>query len=438
MNGNKNILILFFICLSTSLFSQSELIDSLFRAQNTSDSSIVDSVFNDSIVIEDTFDFWVVPYDNQYDTVFFHDSAKKELNIGLALPLLLDSIYSEEAFEHSFYINNPVIKGAFDIYTGMHMAFDSLKRKYPFIHLNIYDSSIDTFNMDSVLKDSTLKEMDVMFGPLLDQYFTKMVKFCHDNQIYVISPLQNIKPKSSVFYRNSTPSLTNYYDSIALYIQNNFDSIKQKVIINPDSNAANLVSQHDLFDSVPNLKKLISNSPKLIDILDSSTIEMINDSVVYKLGRLDHRIVFINSTDESFVYRVFSQLEKIKDSIHFSVIGLPSWEHFSSINVSYYNSFNVLFGSTHYINYKDPRVINFRYEYIKRFKIEPSKYAYLGYDNLMFHVEDLISPTDHFLYEGLSTQFEMTNIIGGVEKLYKENRYFHLIQFMYGQIIKLQ
>ena len=133
MSGNKFILII--VLWTSCAFAQIEqIIDqkAIFKL-NDSIAKI------DSIVLTkaDTVPFFVVPQDSTNDTIYF-DSNDQVLNIGLCLPLLIDSVYSQESFENSLLITNKLINGAFDFYCGAHMAFDSLQKKFPFIHLYIF------------------------------------------------------------------------------------------------------------------------------------------------------------------------------------------------------------------------------------------------------------------------------------------------------------
>jgi hypothetical protein len=433
LSGNKFILII--VLWTSCAFAQIEqIIDqkAIFKL-NDSIAKI------DSIVLTkaDTVPFFVVPQDSTNDTIYF-DSNDQVLNIGLCLPLLIDSVYSQESFENSLLITNKLINGAFDFYCGAHMAFDSLQKKYPFIHLYIFDSSIDTFNIDSLLKDNTLAEMDIIVGPLLDKYFKKMMTYCDTNNIYIVSPSKNAINNGSEFYRKSTAPLISYYDTISNFLLTKYDSRRQKVIISQNFDDAKIIEFNSNFNSIPNAKKLVVAKPYILEILDSSTIEVIDDSIIYILGRLDHRIIFINSVNESFVYKVFSELDKVKDSIHFTVIGLPNWENFKSIDISFYNNFNVIFGSTYYVNYKDPEVARFRENFIYNYRTEPSKFAFLGYDNMFFTIEDLISPVEGYTWKGLSSSYHLSYIVDGEEQIFKENSYFHILQFLYGQIVKIQ
>ena len=371
------------------------------------------------------------------DTILYQNGNNIPFNIGLCLPFLEDSVYSEEAFDQSFYVSNAQINGAFDFYAGAYIAFDSLRKAHDFLNLYIFDSSIDTFNIDSLLKDSNLIKMNMIIGPLFKKYFKKTIRFCDSNQIYSISPAKTAINYNSKYYRKSTAPINSYYDTIAQIITQRYDSSRQKVFITPDKKSKSFLKHKPLFDSVPNLKYISGSRPTIDEILDSSTIYVDEDTIKYLLGRLDHRILFINSTDESFVYKIFSELDRVKDfAIHFTVIGLPNWENFESIHIRYYDNFNVIFGSNFWVNYKSKEVTNFRKKYIQLFKKEPSKYAYLGFDNLFFHVNDLLHLTKNGRWKGLTTSYKMATF--EENQLFKENSYFHLLQFMNGQIIKLK
>ena len=428
MNGNKIILIFVLVVHSLGAVNNDLNQNFKFKVEKKVDSSKKERVLPP---------FLLIPVDTSFDTIFI-DSNKSQIKIGLCLPLLLDSVYSDEDFENSLFITNKLIRGAFDFYCGAHLAFDSFKNIYPFIELHLFDSSIDTFNIDSLIQNEKLAQMDIIIGPLLDKYFKKILNFCHRNKIYAVSPSKNLVLNPNPFYRKSTAPISSYYDSIAVLLHNKFDSLRKKVIISQDFDNAKIIALNKKFNSVPNSKKLVSSKPFILEILDSSTIDVIDDSIIYKLGRLDHRIIFINSTDESFVYKVFSELDKVKDSIHFTVIGLPNWENFKSIDISFYNNFNVIFGSTFYVNYKDPVVTKFRTKYIQNFKMEPSKFSFLGYDNTFFTIEGLISPSQDFNWKGLSSSYRLIKQPLNNGQHYKENSYFHLLQFLFGQIVKLQ
>jgi hypothetical protein len=92
------------------------------------------------------------------------------------------------------------------------------------------------------------------------------------------------------------------------------------------------------------------------------------------------------STDESYVFYVFSQLERLQtdSSYNIKAFGVPDWLNYESIDLNYFNSLNVHFTSSYWVASEQHRTERFRKAYLRQYNTEPSRFIYQGYDIFAF------------------------------------------------------
>lgn len=76
-----------------------------------------------------------------------------------------------------------------ELYTGIKLAVDSLKKHKVNIRLYSYDSGTDTIRTRSLIKSGELSTMDLIIGPLLDDQSLLMSEYAERKEIIFVNPL---------------------------------------------------------------------------------------------------------------------------------------------------------------------------------------------------------------------------------------------------------
>jgi LysM repeat protein len=75
-----------------------------------------------------------------------------------------------------------------EYYEGLLMAVDSLKRTGTSIDLYTYNSGPESASLNSILGKSEMKDMDIIFGPLYQQYIKFLVEFVKKQDTRLVIP----------------------------------------------------------------------------------------------------------------------------------------------------------------------------------------------------------------------------------------------------------
>ncbi len=115
----------------------------------------------------------------KYNIKKYRASVKKaEYKVAVLLPFGLSSSTLPSKFSRFQ-----------ELYTGIKLAVDSLKRQNITIRLFTYDSGTDTIRTRSLIKSGELSTMDLIIGPLLDDQSLIMSEYAERKEIIFINPL---------------------------------------------------------------------------------------------------------------------------------------------------------------------------------------------------------------------------------------------------------
>ena len=158
---------------------------------------------------------------------------------------------------------------------------------------------------------------------------------------------------------------------------------------------------------------------------------------------LDSHIVFIPSYDEVFTNYALNQLAQIKTKYPSVVFGMPTWINFSQVNYDYFEWLQVHLTAPWWTDEFNLKVANTKHDFALKYSIEPSEYAFQGYDLARFVIAKLgrtgqvkrdkeqFFTVDEYEQQGLQTNFEFEpRYSDGTNKIdYWDNRYIHILKF---------
>lgn len=359
----------------------------------------------------------------------------KRFQIALMIPLYLDEIDSLmfldtlELLDHKFDKPFKFI----EFYEGALLAakeMDSLGFQFD---LHIYDIPRDASQASEVLKNSELKEMDLIISLLYSQSFQQVSGFSKQYNI----PLVNVLSKRrKIIYDNPNvfkiePNAKNLYQQAIDYVLAEY---RNDNIIIIRSNPYQLSSEYQMLEeglkkeipylvSIPNSKILgrISNLemdyPDVeMDFQELMTQELRNqlpgfdydrmqtfpedsiivpnrlNTVVYSIDSLDgiinastlyrKNLVLALGNEEVFGIELFTKLNFVKDSFNYEVIGMPHWYEYTGLDVAYTQPLKLKVFNNRYIDYSEVETQKFITAFRKNYYIEPQieRFAFLGYD----------------------------------------------------------
>lgn len=350
--------------------------------------------------------------------------------IALLLPFAAKENLTTPSNESQSVSLSTVSKIFLEYYEGTLMALDRLKREGVSVECFVYDTWPDSTKIKQILAKPEMKQMNVIFGPAYAVNLQQVSDFAKANQIPLVYPLSSknyeIQENPYLFHINSADSLL--YDNVATYLasQNN-----AKVIVvtsqSPSIKERDIIARVKKFYQLQNENRTNKNS--WVEIPYST--ENGFDKLLPQIDASKDNLIFIPSEKESdvslIVNGVNGNLKKSSASI--SVIGMPEWLKYQTINTEDIHATNTYVFARAALDYYSPQTQTFVKEYRMLYKSEPlafspyfqyggknpnySRYGILGYDLTYYFISALkeYGPKFQFCLKGFNPPLIQSNFI---------------------------
>ncbi|MGQ9847631.1 MAG: LysM peptidoglycan-binding domain-containing protein, partial [Bacteroidales bacterium] len=298
----------------------------------------------------------------------------KKVKVALFIPLLNDEVLidDEDATTDPNFKLSP--KPFLEFYEGFLMAIDSVRRQGLSIELVQFEIKQDSGKIQQYLSDKNLQDADLIIGPFYDNIFNIVAAWANTKQIPVINPIsstcRSLYNYNNVILLNTT--LNSQFSQVTKYLAA-FDSLNI-VIIRANST--------DDMQIVNTYKKAYLQQHR-----GSSTVKEVNysangiDAVEKALDKDRVNVIIIASSSQTFVINLLTKLNDLTRQYKLLLSYMPTWKKIEQ-NFELEHLFNL---HTHsfqpfFIDYSNVYVKNFVLSYRDLYKIEPSKFSFLGYD----------------------------------------------------------
>jgi ABC-type branched-subunit amino acid transport system substrate-binding protein len=265
-----------------------------------------------------------------------------------------------------------------DMYEGIRIAVDSLKRNGVAINLFAYDTEKEIAKLKSILELPELASMDLIIGPVYPSHIPMVAEFAAQHQIFVVNPLSS-NPKlleNNPYQVLFQSSLDDQAAATVQYAKENFSRPmpQNEVIIffGADSKDSLLALRYKELAEANNflVKVFEKGKPARAQLLLSDSIN---------LRPYSH--IFIASSDITFAANVISALEVSQKNI--PVIVKSEWLQYRNLSFEQLERRGVHFIHPDFFSYENVSVKNFKKAYFARQNIYPSVFAYQGYDLML-------------------------------------------------------
>lgn len=418
------------------------------KAATDSNIIIIDDNTNNVSIKDDT----IVnkPLDLKPDTIIIVEpilNLKDEYNVVLILPLLADSIFSnwsDHTEEDLKDFNIPKkSQEALTFLEGAMLALQNLELESK-INIEVFDNEYSYAQTNFILNKLETKNVDLIIGPIKRQNIQLVSNFAKKKDILMLSPFSPSKSAGSKHYKYimSEPTIDVHFNTISQFIS---DSIAQSSVklFYPDTdfgieNAYKLQSIMQAMNDTLPLSKSIQYA--MVEVASKT-----NDRRNFKIEDfldtgIDNSIIII-SFNEGFVHSMLTSLHQQLKSYDITVFGMPNWKESESLRLDYFESLNVHYTDSKWIDTEETNTSNFIKDFKEEYKAHPSESAYLGYDLfncfplwLDKYGLDLDKNIFKERYEGLLNTYHFTPLdytIDSTETLSPriENTNLHIIEY---------
>ena len=262
---------------------------------------------------------------------------------------------------------------AIEFYQGFKLALDSLSADGPNFKLQVFDSQENELQVVNLARARSVLNNDLIIGPIFPESIKTFGEFADLKNKLQVSPLAASDPGQ--FNNARLVSLTNNIDQhgwkIADFINRNYKPSNVNVLlINTQSN-----DDEKFATPLKNSLRQLSNNGFVINERPNS----IGLEEHLSAGKVN--LVIIASSSRDFVLPTIDRLYKVsREGTKIEVFGHPNWARVEFLNAEKMQWLNTRISSSYFVNYKSAGVKKFIARYIANYGVEPTEYAFKGFD----------------------------------------------------------
>ena len=332
------------------------------------------------------------------------EPVKDAHSIALLLPFQLNKINPETASRKEISKADMAI----DFYQGFKLALDSLSAQGYDFKLQVYDTQDHETRVVNLARANSVRSNDLIVGPVFPDEIKAFGDFFELKIKLQVSPLAASLP--SQFNNPNLVTVTNTIDQhgwkVADHINKNYKPAGVNVIL------LNAKKAEDEKFAVPvqkYLKELSGNKFAVTERPNSAAIETYLDPS-------KNNLVIITSSEKDFLLPAIDKLYKLsQQNYKIELFGHPNWVKSQFLNSEKMQMLNTHITSSYYVNYKASNVKQFISRYRAAYGLEPSDFAFKGFDNgyyfgklLARYGTDYIDHLTDETYEGLHNSFHFS------------------------------
>lgn len=336
------------------------------------------------------------------------DAKPNERNvnsIALLLPFRLNRIDAETASQKAMAQTSLAI----DFYQGFKLALDSVAAGEGNFKLNVFDSQDNDTRVISLARKQTAGN-NLIVGPVFPDGIAAFSKSANLNGHLLVSPLAAAPP--SQFNNPNLVTITNpisqHGTKIATYIRQSYPPASTNIILintrkTEDEKLAAPIRSY--FKQPGASKFMVAEMPNAIGI-------------EAKLSATKTNVIIITSAERPFVIAVTDKLYALSNRNNFKtdVFGHPNWARIKNLSIDKLQWLNTRITSSYTVDYGSDRVKKFVAGYRDKFQLEPSEYAFKGFDTGYYFARLMARYGDNYVkhitdgqYEGLHNTFRFVN-----------------------------
>lgn len=323
---------------------------------------------------------------NALEPLYVHPS----IDISMLLPFYLDKNASQgdadiinkpqQIYEHTYQF--------LEYYEGVLMALDTLKAMGISITLHVIESNNDSASAN-INKIST--HTDLIIGPVFPKTFPAAAAFAKRHTIPIISPLSSEET-------NVTNPYVIHMNTPQKY---RFKAMVQQILATTQNCHVCIVYNNEALEkkSVTQCKSAFAEQKSALEAKHISYEELYYPTVGSAgldkaLSKKEKSIVVVLSKQQAFANNIVTKLYQSSKKHNIDVWGLPQWETYENLELDFLFDLNFKLVTNSEIDYTSPAVNRFIKAYRDKYRGEPTKFSFLGYDQMLFFAKHYATSSD--------------------------------------------
>lgn len=293
---------------------------------------------------------------------------------------------------------------ATEFYMGVELAIDSLKELGFDAVVHIYDAKNDSISIVNLLKKPEMKQMDLIFGPLIPQGADIVGNWCKANKIRMVCPsaCNSAILKNNPYVYAAVPTDITLQRILARYTVENC-SKDQIVLVNTGG------KDKELYDAYRERFIELSKAKGNIKL-----IEIKSDDLAGYIRKNGNTVFVVPTRDKSAAMKFMSALQKHGSKAGtgtISVFATKDWANFDDIKGVTRNTYNLHWASANDLNYTLPGTKNLLRQYRRKYKADLTKYGAHGFDVMFYFSRTLLM--EKTAGEGVINAFDLEPVSAG-------------------------
>lgn len=299
-------------------------------------------------------------------------SENFSLNDSLKVAILLPFTTGKSNLD---FENDRTLAIATDFYLGVEMALDSLKKQGLHISAKVFDTKRKLTEVSTIIKTNKFNDVDAVIGPMFLNNVKLVSQSLRNQNTAIISPV-SAKDHGAFASKNTiqdTPSGEELSQKVVNYIKENYKG--ENLILIKDDIKEN---QQGYNKKIAELKKL--DSVGKLKILSPEKGYIRPDFFKRNIIDTKENWVVLLSDDPSVTNDVVQNLGAMPEKINITLFALHHNGNFEKASNQHLARVNLHYATENFIDENDSNVQWFIKNYKAKNYLEPSEYAFKGFD----------------------------------------------------------
>lgn len=273
---------------------------------------------------------------------------------------------------------------ATEFYMGVELAADSLEKLGFDATIKVIDLPMDSVGIMRVLNTPEMKDMDLIFGPLIPQSADIVGRWCGKQKIRMVCPsaCNSALLKNNPYIYASVTSDMTQQEILAKYTIEKYKTA-QIILINPG-----IAKDQELFDAYR--KRFIELSKKNgnVKLIEAKLSDY--STFIRKTGE---SVVILPTRDKGTVLNFINSLHKSVGKLQnadVTVMGVKEWAGFDDIAGYYKTKYKITWASSSDLNYSLPDTQTLLRLYRKKYRADMNKAGAHGFDVVYYFTRTLL------------------------------------------------
>lgn len=366
----------------------------------------LDTVLSDSVSQAETDVLLEYNYD---ELKFQHDNPDRTYRIAYFIPFdfhepepldsLLKDVNSEsrrarivERYRQQQRV--PQSTNFLEFFQGALMAIDSLRQTGMKLEIKFLDTKKSMDHTRSLLENEQISESDLIIGPFYPFNLEIVARFAHEQRIPLVTPFYSELDlvRTNPYLFQLTPSIEREYREVAKLVASKHTC---NIVYVRDEDSLD-IEKHDYFKEL--IFDAFDDYRPVEPVVFKEVFQKLEhtDEIIQSLSHDRKNLVIVPTRNEALASRIVSSLFFQLKDFDIEVIGTPFWTEFSSIDYRYYHELRLIYYSSFWVDYLDPRINEFMARYRNYFYSEPRgttrkgiNYGIDGYDITYYFINAL-------------------------------------------------